>query len=87
MADTVWTAGGRRLAVEVFGDPDGIPVFLMHGTPGSRLGQHPRGQLLHRLGVRLIAFDRPGYGRSGTAGEWWLIRAVQADIRMYADHS
>src|ERR1022692_2732822 len=64
LADTVRTAGGRRLCVEVFGDPDGIPIFLLHGTPGSRLGPRPRGQVLHRLGVRLITFDRPGYGRS-----------------------
>jgi pimeloyl-ACP methyl ester carboxylesterase len=65
LTDTIWTDGGRRrLAVEVFGDPDGIPIFLLHGTPGSRLGPRPRGPLLHRLGVRLITFDRPGYGRS-----------------------
>jgi pimeloyl-ACP methyl ester carboxylesterase len=41
-----------------------MPVFLLHGTPGSRLGPHPRGAVLHRLGVQLIAFDRPGYGES-----------------------
>ena len=64
MSDTVRTADGRRLSVEVFGDHDGTPVFLLHGTPGSRLGPRPRGQVLHRLGIRLIAFDRPGYGRS-----------------------
>jgi len=36
----------------------------MHGTPGSRTGPNPRGILLHRLGVRLIGYDRPGYGES-----------------------
>lgn len=46
------------------GDPHGRPVFLLHGTPGSRLGQAPRSPILHRLGVRLITFDRPGYGDS-----------------------
>jgi pimeloyl-ACP methyl ester carboxylesterase len=41
----------------------------MHGTPGCRLldtrriEQHFEG-LLSRLGVRLISYDRPGYGRS-----------------------
>jgi len=60
----VQVGGGRRLSVEVTGDPDGRPVFLLHGTPGSRLGPRPRGSLLHRLGIRLISFDRPGYGRS-----------------------
>lgn len=55
---------GRRLQVNVTGTADGHPVFLMHGTPGSRLGPRPRGILLHRLGIRLISYDRPGYGLS-----------------------
>ena len=57
-------SGGRRLAIEQCGEPEGKPVFLMHGTPGSRLGPRPRAIVLHQLGVRLIAFDRPGYGGS-----------------------
>jgi pimeloyl-ACP methyl ester carboxylesterase len=60
----VETLDGRQLSTQVFGDPEGKPVFLLHGTPGSRLGPHPRGAVLHRLGVQLIAFDRPGYGDS-----------------------
>jgi len=58
------TADGRRLSVDIGGHPDGSPVFLLHGTPGSRLGPHPRGMILYRLGVRLISYDRPGYGSS-----------------------
>ncbi|HEX4790760.1 MAG TPA: alpha/beta fold hydrolase, partial [Actinospica sp.] len=58
------TEDGRRLAVEEWGDPRGHPVFLLHGTPGSRLGPHPRGPVLYRRGVRLVAYDRPGYGGS-----------------------
>jgi len=64
LSDVVKAADGRRLSVEVSGDPDGSPVFLLHGTPGSRVGPRPRGPLLHRLGIRLISFDRPGYGGS-----------------------
>ena len=60
----VKTPDGRQLSTQTYGDPDGKPVFLLHGTPGSRIGPHPRGTVLHRLGVRLIAFDRPGYGDS-----------------------
>src|SRR6185437_6066753 len=59
---TVRAADSRRLSTQVYGDPDGRPVFLLHGTPGSRLGPHPRSSVLHRLGRRLISFDRPGYG-------------------------
>ncbi|MGW4642157.1 alpha/beta fold hydrolase [Sphaerisporangium sp. NPDC004334] len=61
---TVHTADGRQLAVDERGKPDGEPVFLLHGTPGSRVGPCPRGSVLYRLGVRLITFDRPGYGLS-----------------------
>jgi pimeloyl-ACP methyl ester carboxylesterase len=54
----------RRIAYAEYGDPDGIPVVFFHGTPGSRLS----GRLLHpaaaERGVRVLAVDRPGYGRS-----------------------
>jgi pimeloyl-ACP methyl ester carboxylesterase len=60
----VTTPRGRRLAVEVTGAPDGLPVFLLHGTPGSRRGPKPRSIVLYRMGVRLVCYDRPGYGRS-----------------------
>ncbi|RCG27255.1 alpha/beta hydrolase [Sphaerisporangium album] len=64
MTKVVCTADGRRLAVEERGKPGGDPIFLLHGTPGSRIGPSPRGSVLYRLGVRLISFDRPGYGLS-----------------------
>ena len=64
LINVVKTGDGRQLSVDVTGDLNGSPVFLLHGTPGSRLGPRPRSLLLHRLGVRLISFDRPGYGDS-----------------------
>jgi pimeloyl-ACP methyl ester carboxylesterase len=56
---------GRSLAFEEWGAPRGYPVFLLHGTPGSRNGPRPRASVLYRLGIRLICYDRPGYGQSG----------------------
>ncbi|MFD3655026.1 alpha/beta fold hydrolase [Streptomyces sp. NPDC058620] len=64
MKQLIRTEDGRQLAVEHYGKPHGRPVFLLHGTPGSRLGPAPRGSVLYRLGVHLIAYDRPGYGDS-----------------------
>ncbi len=84
MRDTVKAADGRLLSVQLFGDPDGIPIFLLHGTPGSRLGPRPRGPVLHRLGVRLIAFDRPGYGHSDRL-EGRRVADVAADVEAIAD--
>ncbi|WTY85818.1 alpha/beta hydrolase [Sphaerisporangium sp. NBC_01403] len=65
LTEVVYTADRKRqLAFEERGHPRGHPVFLLHGTPGSRVGPCPRGSVLYRLGVRLVTFDRPGYGGS-----------------------
>lgn len=75
---------GRRIAFEVLGPEHGSPVFLLHGTPGSRLGPRPRGIVLHRLGVRLITYDRPGYGESDRVRDRNVAHATQ-DVRAIAD--
>jgi pimeloyl-ACP methyl ester carboxylesterase len=64
VSDHVRTPDGRRLRVEVSGDPRGHPVFLLHGMPGSRVGPRPRSMFLYQRGARLISYDRPGYGGS-----------------------
>ncbi|MFE2167318.1 alpha/beta fold hydrolase [Streptomyces sp. NPDC059447] len=64
MRNQVCVADGRALTVERWGDPDGKPVFLLHGMPGSRLGPAPRGMVLYQRRMQLIAYDRPGYGGS-----------------------
>ncbi|GAA1220313.1 alpha/beta hydrolase [Kitasatospora nipponensis] len=80
----VKTADARTLAVQTFGDPAGRPVFLLHGTPGSRLGPTPRSSVLYNLGVRLIAFDRPGYGGSDRL-RGRQAAAAAADVQAIAD--
>ena len=55
---------GRTLAAAQWGDPDGFPVLSLHGTPGSRFGRHPDEAAVRDLGIRLITYDRPGYGAS-----------------------
>lgn len=67
------------------GNPCGDPVFLHHGTPGSRLGPLPRTGLLYRLGVRLITFDRPGYGGSDRQPKRRVADTAE-DVRAIADH-
>lgn len=52
------------MAVDDRGDPLGRPVLYLHGTPDSRLARHPDDSIAHRLGVRLLAVDRPGIGGS-----------------------
>ncbi len=60
----ILTTDKRRLTFEITGDPNGMPVFLLHGTPGSRSGPKPRPGMLYRQGIQLICYDRPGYGGS-----------------------
>lgn len=57
-------ADGRRVALDDLGDPEGVPVLYVHGTPDSRLARHPDDSLAASAGVRLLAPDRPGIGRS-----------------------
>ena len=64
-APRYWQASsGRMLAWNEYGDPAGRPMLYFHGWPSSRL----QGRLVHHLarerGLRVIAPDRPGIGRS-----------------------
>lgn len=56
--------GGRTLHVWEGGEPHGVPVVFHHGTPSGRLQAVLGAESAHRQGVRLVSFNRPGYGRS-----------------------
>ena len=56
---------GRTLAFAEWGDPDGFPVFSLHGSPSSRLWRHYDESVYVDVGARLITYDRPGYGAVG----------------------
>ena len=71
---TIRLRDGRQLAYCEWGDLQGRPVVLIHGGPGSRLFC-PDEEATEAAGVRLITFDRRGYGRSdprpgGTVLNW-----------------
>jgi pimeloyl-ACP methyl ester carboxylesterase len=55
---------GRTLGVAGYGDPGGRPLFYFHGFPASRLEAALTDAAAARLGIRVIAPDRPGLGRS-----------------------
>lgn len=86
MAQVVEAPGGCRLSVEFSGAPSGKPaVFLLHGTPGTLVGPRPRGIFLHRLGIRLISYNRPGYpGSSRRKGR--SVADAALDVKAIADH-
>lgn len=64
MQRTVHTPDGRVLAVEEAGDPAGRPVLVHGGTPNSRHLYGPHAIDAAERGLRLISYDRPGYGGS-----------------------
>lgn len=85
MITTVTAPDGRRLAVETWGAARGVPVFMLHGTPGSRGTPHPKHSVLYRQGIRLIGYDRPGYGDSDPLPGRNVAHAA-ADVAAIADH-
>ncbi|MFB6640729.1 alpha/beta fold hydrolase [Streptomyces chartreusis] len=85
MLGSVKSGDGRRLLFyETSGDPKGHPVFLLHGTPGSRVGPRPRNSSLYKLKTRLISYDRPGYGESQRLKGRTIDHAA-ADVEAIAD--
>ena len=84
-AEFIQTSDGRTLAYAQIGDPDGMPAFVLHGTPGSRLnGRHPDPSRVADAGLRVITYDRPGYGRSARHPGRAVVDCV-ADITAIAD--
>jgi pimeloyl-ACP methyl ester carboxylesterase len=78
-------ADGRTLACLELGDPAGIPVLYFHGYPGSRLEVRLTAGAAGRLGLRMLAPDRPGFGESSfqpkrTLSDW------PGDIAQLMDH-
>jgi pimeloyl-ACP methyl ester carboxylesterase len=61
---TVQTPDGRTLAVQEEGDPAGQAVLVHMGTPNSRHIYGPNAIDAAARGLRLICYDRPGYGGS-----------------------
>jgi pimeloyl-ACP methyl ester carboxylesterase len=79
------TVDGRELAYEETGDPAGVPIFMLHGTPGCRLsGRHPDPSRVGALGLRLVSYDRPGYGRSSRHPDRRVVDCV-SDVTAVAD--
>jgi pimeloyl-ACP methyl ester carboxylesterase len=75
--------GKRRVRVRDAGDPAGTPVVFLHGLGDSRLDVRFAEPLATQRQVRLVSFDRPGYGAS-TPAEFGLL-SVARDIEAVAD--
>lgn len=76
---------GLSLAWNEFGDPSGKPVFYYHGWPSSRLQARLAHHLAAERGLRLIAMDRPGMGKS-TLVRGRLLEDWPGLMARFADH-
>lgn len=56
-----------EVVVEDTGPRDGFAVVVHPGTPGSRLLFEAGAEVAARFGLRLVSFDRPGYGSRAAA--------------------
>ncbi len=77
--------GGRTLAWRWWGEPGGIPILRLQGTPGSRLYRHPDPAIQRDLGVRYLLADRPGYGGSDRLPGRG-VAAIADDLAVLLDH-
>jgi pimeloyl-ACP methyl ester carboxylesterase len=76
---------GRSLCFAEWGDPQGFPVFALHGTPGGRLQRHPDESAYVTAGARVLTYDRAGYGESDRLPGRSVVDCV-GDVAAIADH-
>jgi pimeloyl-ACP methyl ester carboxylesterase len=76
--------GGRTLAVYEAGDPAGAPVVVHHGTPAHGGLFEPWVRDAETRGIRLIGYDRPGYGGSAP-DPGRSVASAAADVAAIAD--
>ena len=74
---------GRLMTLRQYGDPAGVPVIALHGTPASRL-MYSAAKSAGSFGLRLIAPDRWGYGGTSPHPQPTLA-AFAADMATVAD--
>ncbi|MGH2542356.1 MAG: alpha/beta fold hydrolase, partial [Ardenticatenaceae bacterium] len=64
LSQSIRLPDGRRLGYDEYGDLSGMPLFIFHGWPSTRLAASLMGEVASQRAVRLIAPDRPGIGLS-----------------------
>ena len=80
----VITPDGRTLAVAEWGDPHGVALISLHGTPGGRISYWSDPTIYARHGLRRLTFDRAGYGES-TRHAGRIVKDDVADVVAIAD--
>jgi len=74
---TISREDGRKIRIIEAGEMDGIPVLVHNGTPGSARLHDAWIEDARSRGIRLISYDRPGYGGSTPRAGRTVASAVQ----------
>jgi pimeloyl-ACP methyl ester carboxylesterase len=85
IASTVTLPDGRTLEYLVEGDPDGLPLVLHHGTPGSAVPFPQGSAAAAQRGLALVMYTRAGYGGS-TPHPGRVVGDVAADMAALLEH-
>lgn len=75
-------SSGRRLGYREYGSPTGEAILFFHGFPGSSIQGKMFEQSRFVNKYRLIALDRPGFGKSDHCNDRQLIDFVK-DVREF----
>lgn len=75
---------GRRLAYQDAPAASGLPVLFLHGLPSCRITR-PDEAASAEMGVRVISFDRPGFGQSDPQPGRSLLD-IADDVTALLDH-
>ncbi len=82
---TVPVPGGRTLDVLTSGPADGLPLVFHSGTPSGLVIYDPMTEAAAALGLRTVAYSRPGYGASAPhPGR--LVADAAADVASILDY-
>jgi len=76
---------GHKIAYNLVGPSDGLPVFFFHSWAGSRLQAMQSSECLYQNGVRLVTFDRIGCGGSTRSNQAPVLTLPEL-VTALADH-
>ncbi|MHB8625099.1 MAG: alpha/beta fold hydrolase [Aggregatilineales bacterium] len=89
MTDLV-TIDGVAINTRIVGEPDGMPMLVLHGWGGNIASVAPLQDRLAPLGYYVHALDLPGHGASGLPpdpAKGWGMSDYAALVAHYMDHA
>ena len=83
---TIAAANGITIGYDDQGDPNGLPLVLVHGHPFNRTMWAPQAQRFGAAGYRVITADLRGYGESQVVPGITPLEVFARDVAALMDH-